>query len=258
MTIKKTIAAVLLLLQIFCAGLFAQSGSDYFYEQGNNAYRSNDYEKALEWYTKILDTGYSGSAVLYNIGNCYFKLDEIGSAVLYYEKALRLDPSDAEIQFNLDLANSRVIDRIQQPPRLFFYRWWDSLAKAFSLAQLTWLTAILYILTIIALVGWLLYREKLPERLTAYALAALAVMTFFSTILLISTANRLNNQRDAIVLTPKVNILSAPGEQGSEVFLLHEGVKVWRTEQRGDWVRIELPDGKSGWMRARSLGIIAN
>lgn len=234
-----------------------QSGSDYFFEQGNSAYRANDYSKALEWYNKILDTGYAGGALYYNIGNCYFKLEQVGPAILYYEKALRLAPGDEEVRFNLDLANSKVIDRIQQPPKLFIYRWWDSLVDAFSLGQLTWLTAVLFFMLIALYAGKLLFADRLPEWLTRYGLTVLAVLMLFSVLLLFSAANHYGSERDAIVLAPRVKVLSAPGEQGNEVFVLHEGVKVWRSEQRGDWVRIELPDGKSGWIEAKKIGIVA-
>lgn len=235
----------------------AQSGSAYFFEQGNTSYRANDFAKALEWYNKILDTGYTGSALYYNIGNCYFKLEQVGPAILYYEKALRLDPGDEEIRFNLDLANSKVIDRIQQPPKLFIYRWWDSLVEAFSLGQLTFITAAFFFLFVALYAVKLLFADRLPEWLIRYGVITLIILTAISALLLFTGANHYGSERDAIVLAPRVNVLSAPGEQGNEVFVLHEGVKVWRSEQRGDWVRIELPDGKSGWIEASKIGIVA-
>ncbi|MEL6822500.1 MAG: tetratricopeptide repeat protein [Calditrichota bacterium] len=253
----RIIYRALVLLGFLFLPLSAQSGSDYFFEQGNTAYRANDFAKALEWYNKILDTGYTGSALYYNIGNCYFKLEQVGPSILFYEKALRLAPGDEEIRFNLDLANSKVIDRIQQPPKLFIYRWWDSLVDAFSLGQLTWITAILFFLLIAFYAVKLLLVDQLPESLIRYGLIALLVLTLFSVLLLFSGANHYGSERDAIVLVPRVNVLSAPGEQGNEVFVLHEGVKVWRSEQRGDWVRIELPDGKTGWIEADKIGVVA-
>ena len=49
---------------------------------------------------------------------------------------------------------------------------------------------------------------------------------------------------------------SAPNENSTDVFVLHEGVKVTLQEQRGEWALITLPDGKSGWMKRENLGII--
>ena len=38
---------------------------------------------------------------------------------------------------------------------------------------------------------------------------------------------------------------------------LHEGVEFRVIEQRPDWLSIELPDGKTGWIRAADAGLIA-
>lgn len=257
MKIIRFIYCIAILLVLSFLPVSSQSGSGYFFEQGNTAYRANDFAKALEWYNKILDTGYTGSALYYNIGNCYFKLEQVGPAILFYEKALRLAPGDEEIRFNLDLANSKVIDRIQQPPKLFIYRWWDSLVDAFSLGQLTWLTAVFFFLLVAIHVVKLLFADRLPAWMTRYGFIVLAALLMFFGLLLFTAANYYGNERDAIVLAPRVNVLSAPGEQGNEIFVLHEGVKVWRSEQRGDWVRIELPDGKTGWIEAKKIGIVA-
>ena len=37
---------------------------------------------------------------------------------------------------------------------------------------------------------------------------------------------------------------------------LHEGIEFRMLERRNDWLLIELPDGKSGWIRANQAEII--
>ena len=43
-------------------------------------------------------------------------------AILNYERALRLDPSNKDIRFNLDLARSKTIDRVSERVEIFFVR----------------------------------------------------------------------------------------------------------------------------------------
>ena len=238
------------LLFIFMAvPLWAQSGSDYYFQQGNKAYRESDYQTAIQWYEKILTTGHEGSQVYYILGNSYYKLNQNGRAILYYEKALRLAPEDAEIQFNLELANLRVKDRIELPPQFFLFRWWDGVLAFFSLSQLTWLVAGLYGLTMLLLV--LLTLRWVPgyQRWVKGAVIACAVVGLFLGYLLYVKALDHSARRDAIILTPSVTVLSEPSSSGSEVFVLHEGAKITVAEQRGEWSRIVLVDGKSGWMK---------
>ena len=52
----------------------------------------------------------------YNLANAYFKVGRYGKAILYYNRALRLAPGDAEIRYNLDVANTFTKDKIAVVP----------------------------------------------------------------------------------------------------------------------------------------------
>lgn len=248
-----SIIKILLLLTLIAFRLPGQSGMAHFYEQGNQAYREGNYQSALEWYGKILSAGYESSQVYYNIGNCYYKLGAVGRAILFYEKARKLNPRDREILFNLELANLRVIDRIETPPQFFLFDWWEAVKTYFTVSQLTRLAAILFGAAILALIGFLFFRER---RVILSALIVFSVLALFSAYLLVINAREENTRIRGIVLVSSVNVLSAPNENSTDVFVLHEGVKVTLQEQRGEWALITLPDGKSGWMKRENLGII--
>jgi tetratricopeptide (TPR) repeat protein len=250
-----------ILLAVFAAILlttgigFAQSGADYYFEQGNTAYRNGDYELAAEWYQKILDAGYENSVVHYNLGNCYYKLDKIGLAVLHYEKARKLAPDDPEIQFNLELANLKVRDRIELPEEFVLLRWWQNTKHLFSLSGWTHLTAFCYVFTILAVIAYLFATNGALRRIIRIALISGVVVTVLcGTMLLLNILDE--RQKEAIILADTLNVLSAPDDNGTNVFLLHEGAKVQFAEQRGEWVKIVLPDGKSGWIKRQYLEII--
>ena len=59
-----------------------------------------------------------------------------------------------------------------------------------------------------------------------------------------------------VILSAKVAVTSSPSEDATEVFALHEGVKVRITARSGDFSRIRLSDGKDGWVSTSALEII--
>lgn len=251
---SKSIAIIFLLLA--CGWGFSQTSARHFFEQGNAAYREGNYRQAIEHYQSILKTGYEASQVYYNIGNCYYKLDEIGEAILYYEKALKLNPDDPEIRLNLEIANLQVVDRIEMPPQFFLFAWWDHLTERFSQTELVYLLSGFYLLTSVLVVVWMFLRFHRRRGWIITLLAVSAAVTVLWAYLLIASVQEEQTRRSAVVLPSSVSVLSAPEENGTDVFVLHEGVKVMLDEQRGEWTKISLPDGKTGWLRSEYLGVI--
>ena len=50
--------------------------------------------------------------------------------------------------------------------------------------------------------------------------------------------------------------MSEPNLGASEVFILHEGTNVKINRKLNDWLEISIADGKTGWCKAQSIGII--
>jgi len=94
---------------------------DYF---GTKAVTREDTENALD---DFYDEGYSSADLYYNLANAHFRNKDIASAILYYEKAKKMKPNDADIIHNLGVANSRITDKIEQLPVIFYKRWWNNL-----------------------------------------------------------------------------------------------------------------------------------
>jgi len=235
--------------------LLAQDPRTLF-QQANQAYQGQEYEKARALYQQIVSQGYESKEIYYNLGNCFYRLNQVGQAVLYYEKALKLDPHDEDIRYNLELANLKVIDRIVIPPRLFLFELWDDLKTYFSLTQLTRLVAVLFAVTIILVILWLFIRQNRLRRWLLSLAVITGLLTIFWSYILILQSQSYTKQRQAVVLVPSVTVRSAPDDSSTDVFILHEGVKVHLEELRAEWVKISLEDGKSGWLRAVDLAII--
>ncbi|GAB4341112.1 MAG: tetratricopeptide repeat protein [Calditrichia bacterium] len=226
------------------------------FENANQLYRAEKYAEAVEAYLKILESGWENAAVYYNLGNACYRLGQIGRAVLYYEKALKLAPNDPDIRYNLELANLNVVDRIEMPPRFFLFEWWDVLVNYFSVRQLSRLLISFFVLGIISWILFLFVKNALLQRLSRISAISFLVLTISAAGLLYLRAERQLDHRFAIVLEPTVTVYSAPDENSTDVFVLHEGVKVKVDDSRPDWVKISLPDGKTGWMPAQFLQTI--
>ena len=99
--------------------------------QGDSAYMRNDYASAIQIYESLLKKG-EAAEVYYNLGNSYYKADDIAKAILNYERALLLQPGNADIRANLEIARSKTIDKVVSVPDIFFVAWVKSLTNCLS------------------------------------------------------------------------------------------------------------------------------
>lgn len=255
MTTNMRIRLTILLMFVSVA-LAAQSGGGYFFDQGNAAYRDGDYNKAAEWYTRILDSGYEGSVVHYNLANCYYKLDELGLSILHYEKALKLSPGDPEIRQNLNLANLNVKDRIEMPPAFFLLRWWESLKTALTPSGWGKTLILFYVLAMLLATAALFLRGNALRRWLWGGMTVAGTLALLATLLMFIRMDQETNHPAGVILVNQVTVLSAPDPNSTDVFVLHEGSRLTVEQFRGEWLQIRLPDGKSGWMKRENVGVI--
>lgn len=66
------------------------------------------------------------------MGNSYYKADDIAKAILNYERALLLQPGNADIRANLEIARSKTVDKVASVPDIFFVAWTKSLINCLS------------------------------------------------------------------------------------------------------------------------------
>ena len=60
----------------------------------------------------------------------------------------------------------------------------------------------------------------------------------------------------AIVTNSSLTVKSSPSSDGTELFILHEGVKVKVINALGTWRQIEIADGNQGWIDVDSIEVI--
>lgn len=222
---------------------------DTLFLQGNELYQNGDFAGARRNYEKILEAGFESWEVYYNIGNTYYKEGKTGKAVLFYERAKRLQPQNEDLNFNLGLVNLATVDRIQAIPELFLTRWVNRIAHLVSLS--VWGT--LLVLSYVGLFSLLIYRRLMKTgkfyRPVVVSIMVLALVFAVSAGFFVYRVSESEHKIEAIVLAEKVDARSAPDEISTEVFTLHEGVKVQVLDKSAQWVKIRLADGKVGWLK---------
>ena len=100
--------------------------------EADEAYQKEKFSEAASLYEEILQTQGESADIYYNLGNAYFKLKNTAKAVLNYERALLLNPGDADIRFNLDMARSKTVDKITPTAEVFIVTWYKSLVNMMS------------------------------------------------------------------------------------------------------------------------------
>ena len=68
--------------------------------------------------------------------------------------------------------------------------------------------------------------------------------------------NEMESQDGAIVVNPVSSVKSSPNNTGKSLFIIHEGTKVTVLEELGQWSKVELSDGRQGWIVKRDIEII--
>lgn len=234
--------------------LFADN-SNSFFEQANNFYQQKEYAKAIELYDSVLKSGNESAGLFFNLGNAYFKNGENTLAILNYEKAKKLNPKDEDAEFNLRLANLKVVDKIETLPQLFLVKWWNGFVGMNSSEQ--WGFYLVISLWAGFLFGaiFIFTNNFSLKRISFFSMIFVLIITILFSFF--SFSQNKNEQREfAIVFSPNAYIKSAPDEQATDLFILHEGVKVQITDEVGEWKKIKLSDGKIGWMKIEMMEVI--
>jgi tetratricopeptide (TPR) repeat protein len=242
------------LLMAFTAGY----GEDlqHLFQQAAAYYKANNFESAAKTYEKILQEGYESASLYFNLGNAYYKKKDITSAIWYYEKARKLAPGDDDINFNLKLANTKIVDKIESVPELFFYRWWKNIRDEYSPDGWAKICLVLTMLFFIFTALYLLLKKIIVRKISFWVAFMVLLLAGLSFTFAHQSWKIRNNQKEAVIFNPAVNIKSSPDDNSVDIFVLHEGTKVTVTDNLGEWYRIMVANGSVGWVKADAMKII--
>ncbi|MEA1887602.1 MAG: tetratricopeptide repeat protein [Bacteroidota bacterium] len=223
-------------------------GEKLLYDRALTEYQNNNFEESLELFQKLIASGYSSYKLYYNTGNAAFKTGDIPEAILNYEKALLIKPFNEDARYNLEIAKTYTVDKLEAIPEVFFIRWF----KLFSLLlhTNTWsiISMACFAFSLILLAVFLFSARYKLKKQTFLLAVVLFVISLLSFALALTNKSLILNNNEAIVFEPVVTGTSSPGTGGNELFVIHEGTKVEVEDKLGEWYEIRLSDGTVGWI----------
>jgi tetratricopeptide (TPR) repeat protein len=237
--------------------LFSQ-GKEFFRQanQTRDPREAQDlYGKAVLRFERIIREGdLQNGKLYYNIGNAYFRMDDIGRAILNYRRAQQFIPNDLNLNQNLDYARQRRMDKIDVPQKtrvlktLFF--WHYDLSTGFR----SFLFALSFILVWIALGTRLFIRKQYLHWIIG--ISALVSALFLISLLVEMTS--LHSTRPGVILAKEVVARKGDSQTYEPSFTepLHAGTEFTLIEDRGDWLYIQLTDGRRCWLPSKSVGLV--
>lgn len=217
--------------------------------RANQDYLEGRYAEAARGYESLLSRGDMNGHVLYNLGNACLRNGQLGKAILQYRKALLLLPRDGDLEANLEYARSLRPDRLEpdvegsSPLRAltFWYRGLnlrEFLTAFLVLHALLWAVALLRLYRPSEALSWAFVLLLLASVSTAGA----AAFKWRDTL----------HASDGVILDKEVEVRSGFTERDTVLFVLHEGAEFEILGEEAGWWKIELADGKKGWIPARS------
>lgn len=245
----KTLISTILILLI----TLSASSQDSLLVRANQHYAEGKYEQAIDLYRQILKNNLESAEVYYNLGNACYKTGQYTLSIINYERAKLLAPNDDDIEFNLEIANQHVVDAIAPLPKVFFIRWWHHLVNKFSADSWAKISVFSFILTLVLAGFFVFTASSRIKRTSFWAGILILAISVFSYNFAARQEKRMTEHRFAIITQPSVTVKSSPSEGGTNLFLIHEGLKVEILDQLGTWNNIRLADGNQGWLPDNSM-----
>lgn len=254
--LKQVFIFSLLLTILSCTSTsgikLSQNEIQNLFFEANKLYQNGEYEKASEIYEKIIASNFINGYIFFNLGNSYFRMGKIGKAILNYRKAELFIPNNADLQANLKYAQEQTKDAIKKKEAssilkiLFFWYY------LFSFKGL------IYVLIVINFIFWGIATAKIfwNSEILSWS------FYIFLTLLLIFAGSvgvklySINQYKGGVIISEKAEIRSGNGINNTLLFELHEGAEFDIVDSKDNWYKIELGDGKKGWVDGNYIGIV--
>ncbi len=233
------------------------SQKDSLWNTAVNRYLNSEFESALEDFLALEEQGYASAELFYNIGNCYYKSDhQLGKVILYYERALKYDPSFEDAKFNISIASQAALDKIDEVPEFILVTWAKDIRDIMGSNAWMLMAMVLFVVTVMCI---LIFRfaGRIVTRKFAFSIAV--IFLFFAIISFLfafSSRKQVLRTDEAVIMVPVTSVKGSPGMNDYSLFILHEGTVVEIIDEVGEWKRIEIADGRQGWVEVKNIEII--
>lgn len=243
-------------------GIVTPSGPQELFESAVGRAHRGDYAGAAETYQKLrMDHGVRDPVVEHNLGNSRFRQGRYGEAILAYRRGLQSRP-EADVARSLE-RNLQVSRRVlQQRYRTtgqtsqFIYDEPASLAYRVSHAVSRWTLEVVFLFSWV-LVGLLLVwrRARPSQRGLSLAVVPVALVALLVGLTLATHHVSDQDRQIGVVIASKAALREGPHPDARGV-RLPEGMEVRVIDQVERWARVELSNGRQGWVRQGEIGTL--
>ena len=241
------------------ATVFANANE--LFRQANQLRASNPqeasrlYRRAALRYENLLgERELRNSKLHYNLGNAYFQVGDVGRAILNYRKAERLDPGDLNVQRNLEYSRTTRKDKLdsseegQVAETLLFWHYDFAPGTRTRLFAGAWVA--FWLVLLLRGLGKAWVPRELAIGFGGAAVLLLGSLAYEAIVERRTTAG--------VVVVPDTVARQGDGQTYEASFEdpLHAGAEFLVLEERPDWYRVELPDGRRCWLAARDVELV--
>jgi len=225
--------------------------SEAIFASANQAYERADFVEAVEGFETLVAQGQVNGPVLYNLGNSYLQSGDLGRAVASYRHGERAWPRNQSLARNLRFARSSSKAMVAPVEPHLLVRWFYCWRFNLDQAELRWLFILVNALFWVSALALVLRPGSVSLR---WGVATCAVPFVWVGLNLLGTLTM--PSQVGVVLAEATRGYAQPEAVGTVGFVVREGTEVWWSRHRGDWVHVELSDGRGGWVVAADLALL--
>lgn len=250
---RKLLIIIIMMVAGVAQAIAQNDDTNALLKKANESYTNKEYRLASELYEQLVIQGYQAPELNYNLANAYYKQEKYTLAILNYERAIKQNHDFEDAKFNLRLANTHLYDQLNNIPEANLSAITEQVAKGVGLSG--WAIMCLTFLGLgLALILWYFWAESINIKKFSFSFGLVCiVLSFIALSLGFYTQNVINESNDAIITTQVVTVKSSPDESGTDLFRIHEGLKVAIKDHSADWIEIRIADGRVGWVKSETL-----
>lgn len=224
---------------------------EQFFNEANNAYYNGDFNKAIQQYEKLIQSGVEHPVIFYNLANAYYHLGKKGLAIANYERTLYLQPSFKLAMDNLTKVLNETKRNLALPAKPVWWRylffWHYGIHKI-----ATWRISIILWLIFWTVLGIFKFVRKENRRMLLYVSVCVLIG---STLFLCSAVIKEFSHPLAVVITEKTEARVTPSDNSPTRFELYEGDRVLVEREEGEWTLIKVVNNERGWIKNSDIFI---
>ncbi len=224
---------------------------------GEQAYLASDFSRARQaWEPCLLEGRASDARLWFALGNACYRLGDLGCSIHAFRKTLLIHPGDEDALANLRLAETRRIDRQQEPEVDAAFALLARLHNALGIdAGLRGGLLLLFLANLLAALAW----WAAPGRWRALAVGGAVVLALLQLPLWGSTLYKvalLERTSEGVVQPAAVDVMSGPGEQFQVLATLHAGTVLELQGVQGEWRTVRLGEELVGFVPSGALRLV--